>query len=188
MSDEVKKQEELKQQQYLTILKKQYDQEVVNFQLKFLDSIHKEFQRFSTQNQMPVSHFENEDFHIKGHKFRGKISTIEYGAFKCSLMTSPLNSSLAFIEIYGDIWKVVVHERIKREAFLFPNVYMKKAGKPLTIEDEIEQLTSKIKNLKTSMNYFKYYCERENGIEMKYHQKQEDDFFEMVTDIFMKYV
>lgn len=90
MSDEVRKQKELKQQQYLSILKKQYDKEVVNFQLKFLDSLHDDFRRFSTQNQMPVSHAANAEFHIKRYDLtvKGKFSTIEYGAFNCRLMPS----------------------------------------------------------------------------------------------------
>lgn len=185
MSDEVKKQEELKQQQYLTNLKKQYDQEVVNFQLKFLDSLHKEFQRFSTQNQMPVSHTASEEFHIKRYdlKVKGKVTTIEYGAFNCRLMSSAAIMNKFFIKVYGDLWIVDIGERKISMPPIHPKMFLKFPHKAKTIEDKITNMLMKIDYNRKKKRMFKYYCEKENGIEMKYHPREEVKFSEMITDI-----
>ena len=190
MSEEVRRQEELTQELQLAKLKKQYDQEVVNLQLKFLDSLHDEFQRYSTQNKMPVSHAASEEFYIKRYdlKVKGKISTIEYGAFNCRLMSSSAIVNKFFIKVYSDLWIVDIFEVPIHTPSSHPKMFLKFSDESRILESQITNMLMKIGCNRKKKRMFKYYCEKEYGIEMKYHPREEVNFSEMITDIFMKYV
>lgn len=189
MSNEARKQEELEQK--LATLKKQYDHEVMNSELKLLDCLHNEFKRYASLNKLPVRHATGQDFYIKRYDYRakGKISTIQGGAFNCRLMSLTRRTNRVFIKVRSDLWIVDVFDKFERTYMttVVPQSINKFSNKSKMIENDISQILIKIKRNRTKEKIFKYYCENVNGIGLKYPQKEEENFNHILYNIFKNY-